>query len=356
MKLEAYQTIKLGHDAYHVASNPNGDIVAISRNNEISIIRSSTVSNVTFCTTHTIGSVSIHPSQECLSVVDKLTGCLLLIDFKGKTVAQLLPIPKKSTSQYTEYNGYECCSFDPTGKLIICGQHIDENTFLLRAIDFTTLKVVTQTQIKDPFGDSYSSIFPTGKPNLYSLWLAAGQDGQVVYWSNITTNSIDCSFEPSFKHCTPPAFSPAFDCLLIANEIGDLEKRNYPKTEDVVSMTIATDDEPEMPLSHSIQFIDNRFAICQTMDNRVYAIDTSEMNIAFEVELIGHEPQPPAYYYPGLYDEYGLCTDINYFQRAGHSIVFFTDIKESKSQTCAEIIRVPIDEIRKLTIAHKNGH
>ena len=216
--------------------------------------------------------------------------------------------------------GFGDCHFDESGKLLWLSAPLSAEDCEIRLIESETGSLVEKTVIADPFGGSDCSFHNTERPDLISLWLAAGQDGQQVYWLKQGHNGFSCTLEPALANTTPPAFSPSGSQFLVTNEERGLCKYDYSAMQ-MVGLPLVSEDE-DNPFAESLAFLNERLALAGTNEGRIFTVDTDRMTIEEEVALEDHEPRAIGDYYPTLAKEKGLATDISWFTKLGDVIVF----------------------------------
>jgi Cellulase (glycosyl hydrolase family 5) len=80
--------------------------------------------------------------------------------------------------------------------------------------------------------------------------------------------------------------------------------------------------DEDNPFVESLCYFNDRQALANTSEQRIFVVDTVQMKVETELSLEGHEPRPIGEYYPRLAKEAGLGTDISWFTRLGDVIVF----------------------------------
>ena len=172
--------------------------------------------------------------------------------------------------------------------------------------------VVQRVVVEDQFGASSCSFHFTGRPGLVSLWIAAGQDGQQVYWLN--QNSVGFSLEKvdQLANCIPPVFSQDGSEFLVVTANNAICRYILASTHRIGSPLNSGDGNN--PFAESLCYLDDRHAIACTGEGRIFLVETEKMRIEEEVAIDGHEPRPIGEYYPTLAKERGLATDIHGLQ------------------------------------------
>jgi hypothetical protein len=74
-------------------------------------------------------------------------------------------------------------------------------------------------------------------------------------------------------------------------------------------------------LGCSGDFLDNRYILVHSENERVWFFDTELQKLCGELIIESHEPKATSHYHPGLTDN-DLCTDIQYFLKISRRIVF----------------------------------
>jgi hypothetical protein len=117
-----------------------------------------------------------------------------------------------------------------------------------------------------------------GTPGLLSLWLAAGQDGQQVYWLEKSQGGITCVPEPRLENNTPPVFSPSGKQVLVLDDSRAIRKYEFPGMRPLASPLESGDDDN--PFAESMAYLDERRALIGSGEGRVFVLDTDSMAIS----------------------------------------------------------------------------
>jgi len=265
-------------------------------------------------------ALSPHPSLEALAWANGESGSLVVQNLAGDRVAEIPPPQwRKDSSQGTKH-GFDDCYFDEGGKFLWAVGPISDDEIELQLIDTNDWSTVQKVVVEDQFGSSSCSLHSTSKAGLVALWIAAGQDGQQVYWLKRRGGKFSCEPEDKLANTTPPVFSPDGSVLLVLNQDNALCKYDFPAMKR--SGTPLESEDEDNPFAESMCFLDHRHALASTGEGRIFLLETDRMRTVEEVELEGHEPRPIGKYYPSLAKERGLGTDITRFTRLGNSVVF----------------------------------
>src|SRR5262249_154977 len=155
-----------------------------------------------------VRAVSPHPSEQWLAWANDETGAVVVQTFSGNRLTEIQPPQwRKDASRFTK-QGFDDCFFDEGGKsLWVVGPITDDETEL-QLIDTSDWSTVQKTAVEDQFGASSCSLHGTGRSGLVSLWMAAGQDGQHVFWLKRRGSSFTSEQEEQLVNTIPPVFSP----------------------------------------------------------------------------------------------------------------------------------------------------
>ena len=267
-----------------------------------------------------IRAVSPHPANRCLAWVDGGSGVVTVQKLDGSRPLEIpAPQPQEGSPKWLK-PGFEDCYFDDGGEFLWLAARRNAEECEIHLLEAGSWSPVDKATVNDPFGGSSCSFHPTGRPGLISLWLAAGQDGQQVYWLKRTRSGFSCTLERQLTNTIPPVFSPSGKHVLVVNENYAVCKFDFPAMRQV-GPPLESEDEDNL-FSESLCYLNERQALASTNEQRIFVVNTSQMKVEEEVALEGHEPRPIGEYYPTLAKERGLSTDISYFARLGEVILF----------------------------------
>jgi len=319
VRLSPTTTIELAHRAYHLRTAARGStIVAAGQEGPILLVRLNAEARVLKGRPRL--AVSPHSSKLLLSLIDT-TGKLVILDFEDSPEdapnVEYAPPPASKGSRMP--SGFEDCFFDETGEHLWCvaRTHEDEVEVQLRVKG--NWEVAASVSVEDPFGASGGFFYPTVAPETISLWLAAGQDGQQVYWVRRVAKALSCTAEACLRNTTAPAFSTRGDEFLAVNEGRDVCKFSFPTVRQTgrCLWTGAEDD----CFGESLCFLNAQYALVSSANGRIFFLDVSRMRIINEVAIEYHEPRPEDQLFPGCAGK-SLCTNIEQFTRTEEHVVF----------------------------------
>ena len=297
MMLVPFSEVVLNHRAYHVAAAAeSGHIAAISRKGRGSLISPDHL-------TTTLFRGPVDPSD--LSVA--ATGRFLAIAGRGG-----LTIIPTSTFTLTERldDSFESSKF--------CGDDVlwsalkpESDTIVLCIRNFDTRQIVAQTEIPDPFGDSCVTLLshPDGKHVV--VWVAAGQDGQCLFWASRDGSAIAVHRLSDLEETTPASFNSRGDQFLVVCG-AELRRYGFPGGDLVGRMRWPSDAEDNQ-IGDLVSFVDEGRAVLASNEGRLHLVDLEKMLITDEIILQGHEPKPMPDLYPNLGEGRGVCSDLAYF-------------------------------------------
>jgi hypothetical protein len=314
-------TVNLDHRAYHLLVAPCQSVcVAADSDGAMTIVDvgSGRAQSVTF--PMPIRDIGIHPSQPLIAVIDEKAGKLYIVDFEGKRLfEQAAPRPRKKAEDW-QRKGFEGCYFDQNENHFwsVARRSADKVEVELRETE--RWSVLSSILVEDPFEESSCSFHPTCKPDVIALWLAAGQNGQGVYWITKYPGWLAAELEPFLENTSPPVFAPEGNEFLVIDDVPTVCKYGFPTERKLGVCRSRWGDEDYF--GDSLCYLDATNALVKSHHGRLFRIDLRAMKVADEIIFQDHEPRPVEEYYPSLAGEKALCTDIAYFARFGEIMVF----------------------------------
>ena len=321
MNLKPDGIVELEHRAYFLRpAQPRTVIVAAAEGGQLSIVTLGSATERVDGLPGKIRGVALHPSHGRLALIDGATGLLVVQDYAGNRFFDADPPHVDDDAPNWIKPGFEACLFDDSGEFLWVAAPRSGDEGEIQLLETAGWSLVARITAEDPFGGSSYSFHHTGRPGLVSIWLAAGQDGQQVYWLNRDGKQFSCVSEPHLTNTTPPIFSPRSERVAVINEDNAVCQYEFPSMRRIGSPLISGEEDD--PFNVSLAFLSERQILTGTGEGRIFAVDALRMEIEDEVSLEGHEPKPIGVYYPRLAHEPGLGTDISYFERLGDAIFF----------------------------------
>lgn len=321
MLLKHPAAVELDHRGFFLRGAPGQSLaLAASENGRISSFGLASAAQVSLRRRDKIRGLGLHPTKQLIALTEGESGRLNVIDFDGSSMFREEGPGARQGSPRWLRAGFDDCFFDESGDYLWCAatRSRDEATVQLR--ESGRWSVVLSVEVQDPFGGSSCSFHRTGKPEVVALWLAAGQDGQQVYWLTRQAGEVRCDPEINLENTTPPAFSPSGTSFWVVNDDQAACRFEYPSVRQTASCESPCGEDD--PFGCSVCCLDDRYAFVGSGSGRIFVLDARRMNVVEEVIIEGHEPRPVEHYYPSLVGDKQLSTDISFFQRVGSLIVF----------------------------------
>lgn len=317
MLIKDNKTYDLDHRAYFLRGSKTSTLLAASREGRITIIDLEDSSQNVLNTDVKIRDISFSDRQQLVSIIDDEAGNLLIMNIREDSLFWEKPPEIMTNYPETFTYGFRACHFDYAEGNFWCIVPLNDEEVEIQLRQPDTQIIIDKLTIEDPFGDSHFSFHETGRSNRLSLWIAAGQDGQQIYWLKNDHGKLICTQEYLFEDTVPPTFSPnGTEFLIPDGEEDSICRYQYPHTK-LGSYEPALDEESVF--DHNIGYLNEDFALVGI--DRLHLLDVKEMRMIEELFIEHHEPQPASYYYPDSKEDY-LCTDLSFFERLGANFVF----------------------------------
>jgi hypothetical protein len=312
------RTVDLEHRAYFLRSSAGAPfIVAGSTDGFVSVVDSQFGIGTTRVAPQ-IRALSPHPFDSGVAWVNG-KGTLMVQRSGDARQVEIAPPPTRpGTSTYIP-DGFQDCFFDENGTQLWLVAHLGDEDVEVTLVDIQSWRATHKFVVPDPFQESSCSFHSTNVPGRISMWMAAGQNGQQVFWLNSVDDQVSCDQELKLENTTPPVFCSEGSHFLVSDECNQLCQYEF-STGRKLGASIKPVGADNW-FAESVCWLDNGRAIAATNEGRVYLIDTNRMRIVEEVVIEGHEPQPVSEYYPGLKGN-ELVTDILWFTQLAVGVAF----------------------------------
>ena len=177
---------------------------------------------------------------------------------------------------------------------------------------------VATAEVEDPFGDSAILFCPHPDGEHVAVWLAAGQDGQCIYWARRGGDgAIAITPFAGILETRPPIFDASGERFLI---ITNDELRHYSFSDGRLLGSLSWPFDDNDVFTHVAYAAENRAAFQTNATSRLFTVDLDTMSVLDEVALEGHEPRPLREIYKLSEDELG--TEVQYLvSHGGNAIV-----------------------------------
>jgi hypothetical protein len=311
----------LGHRAYFLRGWPgNSMFIAASQDGHVSLVDAVSKTVRAHRPTKKLEAICPHPTKPLVALVDGKSGYLFVQDLAGKTIAEIRPPQIAAGSSRAVKQGFANCYFDEAGDVlwVVAPLSTDEGELLL--VETEGWSAVHSAVVEDPFGASFWSFYHTGRPGLVSLWIAAGQDGQQVYWLSRDSGSFSVEEVDELANCMPPVFSPDGSEFLVVTDRQTICRYDFLEMKQLGSPWDSGDEDDRF--AESLCYVDHRHVLAGTGGGKTFLVDVQQMAVVDEIAIEGHGPRPIGDYFPTLAMGRGSATDISGFDRLGNVVVF----------------------------------
>ncbi|WP_020471248.1 hypothetical protein [Zavarzinella formosa] len=299
----------------------NSVILASADNGHVSLIDLDLNSVRHSRPTTELRGIALHPFEPLIAFADDTTGSLIVQRFDGTSVAQIESPDLAEDAPEWMLEGFIDCHFDPDGDFLWLLASLGDDACEVLLVETKGWSVVQRETITDDFGSCFWSFHSTGRPGLISLWMAAAQDGQVIYWLTRKGSNFTVAQEKTFGDCTSPVFSSdGSEFLVLITSDLSIGRLSFPSMEEL-NPPLSSPDEVNS-FDSFMCYLDHENALIRAGEGRIFLIDTTTMTIKDELAIQGHEPGPFGKYFPTLSEVRGLATDITMFERLGNLVVF----------------------------------
>jgi len=143
-------------------------------------------------------------------------------------------------------------------------------------------KSVARLEFEDPYGGSFVHLFPHTDDGSVVIWIAAGQDGQAIFWARHRKGKIDVEMFPELSDTAPRALNPWLEEFLVVSE-GELQLYDYPR--GPLKGRLVWPEEEEYGLAECVVYVDEDRAVVSSLDDRLFLIDVDKMRIIDPVTI-----------------------------------------------------------------------
>jgi hypothetical protein len=287
--------IALDHRAYHLAVAESGHLLASSREGECSLI----APNFSLLK-------SFHLSEPPTGIALDPVGSIAAI----ATPRHMRILDVLHQQEVASFNGsFEAAAFGPHGRVLWSVRRLADDLISLEVHDGQTWRLISETQLLDVFGESSFYLYLHPQGDCVSLFVAAGQDGQAIFFARSTGTSIDVARFTEVDYTTAPSFDRDGNSFLILVQ-DTLRHYSFPDCRLLGSVRCPEDEV----YGYDVQFARDHHALMQWGEARLYLIDVHSYSILDEVSIRGHEPRRIAELYPSLKDDLGIGSDLYLFQ------------------------------------------
>ena len=194
---------------------------------------------------------------------------------------------------------FQACAFTRDERFVCTARHIESEIVEVELRDGKSLQLLAQAQTNDPFGDGDCVLFRHPHADVQMLWIAAGQDGQVLQTVRIGADALTITPFSDLLETGVPAFSRDGSRALLVHAWDEV--RHYTVPDATLIGTLHWDGEND-EIDSCAGFLGDDVAIVWTRNGRLFAVDTRAMQLIGEIAVPNHEPRPLSQLY-GLDDD-----------------------------------------------------
>ena len=289
-------------------------VVAASEDGRLTVLDATLQAVVTRDLSHKICALAIHPSAELLAIVKDGGKTQLATDFNLNTVFETHSAVTSQEPQPRIGDGFSECYFAPTGELWSARHLRNGGVISIEVRDSISWDLVRSIELEDPFGSSAASFSAHPTSDVIVASLAAGQDGQQVFWLPTDDAQLHVVEVSTLKDTTPPTFHPAGHEFLIIEPTCKLRRMSFPDCTTLGICEWPYDEiEGEPGFDYDCCYLSDSVALVAANEGRLFLVDLDQMKITEELILQGHEPRVCEELYPRLKGDMQLISDLNFF-------------------------------------------
>lgn len=262
-----------------------------------------------------ISCLAISPKGDLLAAIMANGNHLAIVTAENQLVfEEQLPNPPAKYLLHND-NGFQDCWFDADGLRFWCIKAIECAEIEIQIRDTNSWQIQRQLLLEDPFGSSFSWFHPHPENQILAMWVAAGQDGQQIYWLYDDGTKIHAVEVPCPYDTGPPEFHPAGSEFLVVHDCNlKISRFSFP---DCNLLGICEWPGPDWGVGFDCYmcYLSDDCVLVKTDEGRMHIIDINKMEVSEEVILSGHEPRSCKELYPTLDLKEEICGDLHYFYR-----------------------------------------
>jgi len=286
---------ELDHRALFVAVADSGHVAALSKEGIGSLIAEDHLTMSRFELGFEVLGTTISPDGKRLTLLER-------------TTMSLVALPDLVEEVCVD-DIVESCMFSSSGAWLWSASHDDSDTAVLEVRDRKTGDIIVRTEVPDPFGSSSLMLFRHPREDCVALWVAAGQDGQCLYWGNYDGSKLTAQRFPDLTDITPPSFDRSGRRFLVVSD-DSVRLYEYPAGPELGRMVWPLENDPP---AETVTFVGDEHAVVHSGNGRLFLISLRQMEVVEEIIIRGHEPRPVHEIYPNLPRDHDLCSDLSTF-------------------------------------------
>ena len=288
-------TAALGHRALHIGAANSGHVVALSKEGIGSLLAPDHLTVARFEVGCHLGGIAVSPDGKRLAMLED-------------SAMTLIALPDLAEKVRVE-DSIEGCLFSRSGKLLWTTLHSGSDVAVLEIRDSKSCAIIARTEVPDPFESSELMLFNHPIEDRVALWVAAGQDGQCLYWGHYDGCELTMQRFPELTDTTPPSFDRSGKRFLVVSG-GCVRLYEFPNGPELGRITWPLEDDPP---AETVAFVGDEHALVHSGNGRLFLVGLRRMQIVEEIRIRGHEPRPVRDLYPNLQRDLDLCSDLTTF-------------------------------------------
>jgi hypothetical protein len=276
IKISPQAKIILPHSAYAVTVSENGRVAVVSRKGAGKLLAPDLTVLAGFSVPRRPSDMALSPDGSELAVVAA----------DGITLYSITAFnPRFEKTGYLN-NAYQSCLFGWKGLFRSCFTYTPRSA-VLEVWDAHREATIAEVKISDPFGGSAFRLFPHPLKNCALVWMAAGQDGQRLFWASLEGDTIRVSPLTDLNFTSPPAFGPDGTEFLIAAD-RRLSRHAFP---DGLRLGVMNELVDGVYIGDQVCYLDRGHALVASGEGRLFAVDLAALKTLDEVEIVSEGPQ-----------------------------------------------------------------
>jgi hypothetical protein len=296
----------LTHRAYFVVVSSTGDVLAVSPEGECTLLGPDLSTRARFQCAPKPTAVALSAAHGRIAVCSAWG--LSIRDLEGRET-HAVPIELGAG-----------CLFAPEHDLLWTIHPVDLHTFELGLRDGSNGRLLKQQRFSSPEQDASPSLHPHPSSRAVTIWIAAGQDGQWLFWGREDGTGIQIAPLAGVDRCALPAFAPGGQALLLL-EGSTLARWSTDGSDRTAVVTEGPWLQDDDYLVESLAWLTNDRAVTATNEGRLWLVDPWNRRIVDEAYVQGHAPGPIGTIWPELARETGIASNLSFFTGGSSGVV-----------------------------------
>jgi hypothetical protein len=298
--------VTLTHRAFFVEVSPTGAVLAVSPEGECTLLGPDLSTRARFQCAPKATAVALSAAHGRIAVCSAWG--LSIRDPQGRET-HAVPLELGAG-----------CLFAPEHDLLWTVHPVDSHTFELGLRDGSNGRLLNQRRFSSPEQDASPWLRPHPSSKAVTIWIAAGQDGQWLFWGHSNGTGVEIAQLAGVERCALPAFAPAGQAFLLL-EGSTLVRRS---TDGSGRTTVVTEGpwlQDDDRLAESLAWLSNDRAVTATNEGRLWVFDPWSGRIVDEAYVEGHAPGPIGTIWPALARETGIASNLSFFTGGPRGVV-----------------------------------